>query len=147
MSDLSQALDCFDHSLLVAKLHWYGLSPLSRKFIFSYFSNRRHRAKIKKECFSNRLRTEYGIPQGSTLGRLLFNMNSINMFYESEDSDIRNYGDDATPYDCASYIDTVVSELQVTAAVSTIRRKQTLKNATFFWASKFREKLILVEPY
>ena len=48
-------------------------------------------------------------------------MNSINMFYESDDSDIRNYGDDTTPYDCASDIDTVVSELQVTAAVSTIR--------------------------
>ena len=31
--DLSKALDCLDHSLLVAELHWYGLLPLSLKLI------------------------------------------------------------------------------------------------------------------
>ena len=45
--DLSKAFDCLDHSLIVAKLHSYGLSPLSLKLIFSYFSNRTHRTKIK----------------------------------------------------------------------------------------------------
>ena len=85
--------DCLDHSLLVVKLHWYGLSPLPLKLIFSYFSNRTHRTKIK-ECFSNRLKIEYGVPQGSVLSPLLFNINSIDMFYKIEDSDIENYADD-----------------------------------------------------
>ena len=85
--------DCLDHSLLVVKLHWYGLSPLPLKLIFSYFSNRTHRNKIK-ECFSNRLKIEYGVPQGSVLSPLLFNINSIDMFYKCEDSDIENYADD-----------------------------------------------------
>ena len=100
MTDLSKAFDCLEHSLLIAELHCYGLSPLSFKLIFSYLSNRTHRIKIK-ECFSNRLKIEYGVPQGSILGPLLFNINSIDMFYECEDSDIENYADDTTPYACA----------------------------------------------
>ena len=30
LTDLSKAFDCLDHSLLVAKFHWCGVSPLSR---------------------------------------------------------------------------------------------------------------------
>ena len=96
LNDLSKAFDCLDHSLLVAKLHWYGLSPLSLKLVFSYFSNRTHRIKFKK-CFSNRLKIEYGVQQGSILGPLLSNINSIDILYESEDSVIENYADDTTP--------------------------------------------------
>ena len=39
-------------------------------------------------------------------------MNSIDMFYECEESDIENYTDDITPYVCASDINAVISELQ-----------------------------------
>ena len=110
LPNLSKAFDCLDHFLLVAKLHWYGLSPLSLKLLFSYFSNCTHWFKIK-ECFSNRLNIEYGVRQGSSLGPLLFNINSTDMFYECEDSDIENYADDTTPYACAFDINTIISEL------------------------------------
>ena len=79
LTDLSKAFDCLDHSLIVAKLHSYGLWPLSLKLIFSYLSNRTHRTKIK-ECFSNRLKIEYNVPQGQILGLLIFNINSVDMF-------------------------------------------------------------------
>ena len=75
LTDFSKAFESLDHSVLVAKLHWYGLSPLSLNLIFSYFSNRIHGTKIK-ECFSNRLKIKYGVPKGSILGPLLFNTNS-----------------------------------------------------------------------
>ena len=88
---------------------------LSFKNIFSYFSNCTHYSKIK-ESFTNRLKTEYGIPQGSILGPLLFNINSIDIFYEYEDSDIENYADDTTPYAFASDINAIISELQITAS-------------------------------
>ena len=38
------------------------------------------------------------------------------MFHECEDSDIENYADDTTPQACPSDIDTVISELQITAS-------------------------------
>ena len=114
LTDLSKAFGCLDHSLLVAKLHWYGLSPLSFKLIFSYFSNCTDRTKIK-ECFSNRLKIECDVPQGSILGPLLFIINPIDML-ECEDSDFKNYADDTTPYACASNINTVISELQITTS-------------------------------
>ena len=38
------------------------------------------------------------------------------MFYEYEDSDIENYADDTTPCACASDINTVISELEITAS-------------------------------
>ena len=47
LTDFSKAFDSLDHSLLIAKLRWYGLSPSSLKLIFSYFSNRTHLTKIK----------------------------------------------------------------------------------------------------
>ena len=135
LTDLSKAFDCLDHSLLVTKLHWYRLSPLSLKLIFSCFSNRTHRTKIK-ECFSNRLKIEYGVLQGLILGPLLFNINSIDMFYEFKDSDIENYADDTTPYACASDINTVISGLQITATqqiqTSFIHLQDVLKRSRRF---------------
>ena len=38
------------------------------------------------------------------------------MFYECEDSDTENYTEDTTPYACASDINRVIFELQITAS-------------------------------
>ena len=62
LSDLPKKFNCFYHSLLIAKLHWYGLSPLSLEPTYSYFRNRTHCIEIKK-YFSNRLKIECGVPQ------------------------------------------------------------------------------------
>ena len=39
--DLSKALDCIPHDLLVAKLHAYGLSMDEITFIYSYMKSRK----------------------------------------------------------------------------------------------------------
>ena len=79
--------------------------------IFSYLNNRTHRTKIN-ECFSERSRIENGVPQGSILGSLLFNIDLIDLFYEFEESNITSYADDTTPYSCAKDTQTVISELK-----------------------------------
>ena len=61
LTDLSKAFAYTNHLLLVAKLHNYGVPPLSINMIFSYLSNRTHRTKIN-ECFSERSRIEHGVP-------------------------------------------------------------------------------------
>ena len=63
------------------------------------------------ECFSERSRIEHGVPQGSILGPLLFNIDLIDLFYECEESNIASYADDTTPYSCARDTQTVISEL------------------------------------
>ena len=123
----------------------YGLSLSYLKLVFSYFNNRDHRTKIK-ECFSNRLKIECSVLQGSVLGSLLFNINSSDMFNECEDFDIENYAVDTTPCVCASNINTVISELQIIASklftsFDNNHIKPTTKIATFpFFKFKNFEK-------
>ena len=46
LTDLTKALDCICHDLLVAKLHGCGLSLPALKMIQDYLLNRKQRAKI-----------------------------------------------------------------------------------------------------
>ena len=78
---------------------------------FFYLKHRTQRTKIN-DCFSTRSNIEYGVPQGSILGPLLFNINMIDLFYECEENDVANYADDTTSYSCGTDIPTVISELQ-----------------------------------
>ena len=111
LTDLSKAFDCIDHKLLIAKLSEYGVSSSALNVISSYLKYRTQRTKIN-DCFSTRSNIEYGVPQGSILGPLLFNINMIDLFHECEENDIANYADDTTPYSCGTDIPTVISELQ-----------------------------------
>ena len=114
LTDLSKAFDCIDHTLLIAKLSAFGVSPLSLKLLYSYLSNRTHQIKIN-ENFNDRTDIEFGVPQGSILGPILFNINMIDLFYKCEDSNVANYADDTTPYSCATDIPSVALELQASA--------------------------------
>ena len=111
LTDLFKPFDCIDHKLLIAKLFCYGVSPSALNLIHSYLSNRTQRIEINNS-FSRRSSIEYGVPQGSVLGPLLFNIDLTDLFYECEDSNISNYADDTTPYACGENIRVVISELQ-----------------------------------
>ena len=74
-------------------------------------SNRTQRIKIN-ECFSLRHEIEYGVPHGSILGPLLFNIDLIDLFFICENDDIASYANDTTTYTCVRDTLTVISELQ-----------------------------------
>ena len=113
-SSYDKAFDCTDHKLLIAKLYSYGISLSSFNILSSYLSNRPQRIKIN-DCFSLRNEIEYGVPQGSILGPLLFNIDLVDLFFICENDDIAIYADDTTPYTCARDTPTVISELQSTS--------------------------------
>ena len=116
MKDLSKSFDCLSHELLIAKLDAYGFDKRSLVLIYNYLSNRKQRVKID-DSYSSWSEILYGVPQGSILGPLLFNIFICDMFYFMEDFEIANYADDSTPFSAKINHELVVDELEVSSSV------------------------------
>ena len=87
LTDLSKTFDCLPHKLLIAKLDAYSFDKSSLKLIHSYLSNRKQRVKINYR-YGSWSEILFGVPQGSILGPLLFNIFLCDMFYFLEDFEI-----------------------------------------------------------
>ena len=62
LTDLSNALDCLDHELLIAKLNAYGFTVLALKRKQNNSSNRKRRTI--NSSYSEWLEIIFGVPQG-----------------------------------------------------------------------------------
>jgi retron-type reverse transcriptase len=121
--DYSKAFDTINHETLLKKLVNLNFSKSSIKIIMSYLANRHQYTQID-DAVSCRLPMYFGVPQGSILGPVLFNIYVANL-PSTIKSDSIQYADDATVY----------KSCKKTHIIPTVRQLETDISSLCKWSS------------
>ena len=94
--DFSKAFDTIDHLALLQKLYKRNFSVETLKLIQSYISEQRQYIQIHDKNSSTKL-NNFGVPQGSILGPVLFNLYIVDIVDNISCNSLQ-YADDTTLY-------------------------------------------------
>ena len=79
--DLSKAFDTIDHSIMIEKLHRYGIQGICLNWFKSYLSGRKQYVHFL-DTKSDLMELQTGVPQGSILGPSKYMVSSQQTFIE-----------------------------------------------------------------
>ena len=95
LMDLSKAFDWIPHDLIIAKLAAYGFETETLRLIYSYLKGRKQCVKINN-TYSDYNEIISGVPQGSILEPVFFNLSINDLFFFIETASMHNFADDNT---------------------------------------------------
>lgn len=111
--DLSKAFDSINHLLLLNKLRSMGVSNETIAWFKSYLSERKQSVRIGHKLSDTRS-VKHGVPQGSILGPLLFNIYINDLSTVPDKCPLESYVDDSKVYLSFPIINIGLAEAQLT---------------------------------
>ena len=97
--------------MLIAKLHANGFNKKASTFLYSYLKRRKQSVKINyTESFFQILLP--GVPQGSILEPVIFNLFINDLFYSINETELVNFAYDNTIYTCSKDLTVLLEILQ-----------------------------------
>ncbi len=119
LADYSKAFDTVKFKTILMKMHAMGFSKKFLFWVFDYLCNRRQFVQIDVKS-SEMGKVEFGVPQGSILGPIFFNLYVADL-HETIQCPCHQYADDTTFYQhtkvanlhhCATEVNKTISRLE-----------------------------------
>ncbi len=149
--DFSKAFDVIEHPIMLKKLEHYGVRGIALEWFTSYLNNRKQFITINNTDSQSK-QIEYGVPQGSILGPLLFVIYINDLPEISDIAQFILYADDANIIVTGKCIDEAILKINEVIAklvkwVGSNGLALNLKKTKYMVFSRQRINLDNVEIY